>query len=341
MNIARPALLALTALLGIAGGCDGTKSSGDVPSDAAAAAPANCPAAMAAPIALDTGSGVLHGTLQLPARCPPFPVALIHAGSGPTDRDGNSAGLPGRNDSLAMLAQGLAAGGVASVRYDKRAIAASAAAGPRSERELRFSTYVDDVGRWLALLDADPRFGAITVIGHSEGSLIGLLAAQGLPGTRFVSLAGPGRRAGVVLREQLAAQLTGPLLETANQIIDELEAGREVASVPSSLAAAFRPSVQPYLIDWFRHDPATLIAGLGSAPVVVQGTTDLQVSVKDAELLAAGHPRAQLVVIEGMNHVFKDVAADRAAQIASYSDPALPLHPRLLPVVVDFIIAGK
>jgi pimeloyl-ACP methyl ester carboxylesterase len=331
----RVALLGLVAVVA----CEGAAPGGS--KDAGTPAPSVC-AGETAPITLDTGSGTLAGTLTLPARCPPVVVALIHAGSGPTDRDGNSAGIKGRNDSLKMLAEGLAAGGIASVRYDKRGIAESVAAGPRSERELRFSSYVEDAGRWLVQLGADARFRGVVVIGHSEGSLIGLLAAQGAPGTRFISIAGPGRPAGTVLREQLAVQLGGsPLLATADGIIDELEAGREVTSVPAALNALFRPSVQPYLIDWFRHDPAAVVAALVPAPLVVQGTTDLQVGVADAKLLAAGHPGARLALIEGMNHVLKQVSGDQAAQAASYGDPDLPLHPRLVGAVVEFIDAAK
>ena len=58
-----------------------------------------------------------------------YPVVLIIPGSGPTDMDGNSAALPGKNNSLKYLAEGLAGKGIASLRYDKRGIASSASAG--------------------------------------------------------------------------------------------------------------------------------------------------------------------------------------------------------------------
>src|SRR5690349_17298184 len=93
------------------------------------------------PAALDTGSGTLAGTLELPAGCGSLPVALFHAGSGPTDRDGNSPGA--RNDSLKLLAEALAERGIASLRFDKRGIGKSAAAGPASERDYHFATLVD------------------------------------------------------------------------------------------------------------------------------------------------------------------------------------------------------
>jgi len=244
MRRCRPACFFI--LLAAAWGCDG-KQSPDLSGDSGVNDAMDC-LGESMPIALDTGTGVLNGTLQLPNVCPPFPLALIHAGSGPTDRDGNSLALPGRNNSLAMLAEGLAAAGIASVRYDKRGIAASAAAGPMHERDLIFSTYVQDAQRCLVLLDGDARFGSITVIGHSEGSLIGLLAAQEIPGTRFISLSGPGRPAGVLLREQLAAQLTGAPLDDSYRIIADhrwYESRAQVSLRRRALAAAVVYRSQP------------------------------------------------------------------------------------------------
>ena len=290
-------------------------------------------------VELDTGSGRLAGTMEIPAACAPHTVALIHAGSGPTDRDGNSKGLPGRNDSLKMLAEALAERGIASVRFDKRGLAGSAAAGPRSERDLRFSTYVEDAARWLDHLAADPAFRNIVAIGHSEGSLVEMLAVGTRPAVAFVSLAGAGRKAGTILREQLARQATGTLLERANQIISELEAGREVTDVPAPLAALFRSSVQPYLIDWFSRDPAEAIRALKLRPLIVHGSTDAQVAIADAQALAAARPEGELVIIEGMNHVLKQIGGDLTAQLASYSDPNLPLHPALADRIARFVKA--
>jgi uncharacterized protein len=286
-------------------------------------------------VRLDTKTGTLHGTLLMPARATGrVPVALLIAGSGPTDRDGNTPMLPGKNNSLKMLADALARHGIASLRYDKRGIAASMSAATK-ESDLLFTTYVDDAVGWLEWLRADARLGDRVVIGHSEGSLLGVLAAQRSPVARVVSLAGAGRPIGEVLEEQLARGLPPTLLADARRILGELKAGRTVDSVPPALFVVFRPSVQPYLMSWLPIDPAREIGRLTIPVLIVQGTTDIQASPVDAERLAKANPRASLEMIDGMNHILKEVR-EPSPQTASYSDPTLPLHPRLIDVITRF-----
>jgi uncharacterized protein len=292
--------------------------------------------AQESPVTLDTKTGALHGTLLMPAGTTgPIPVALIIAGSGPTDRDGNTPMLPGKNNSLKMLAEALAKSGVASVRYDKRGIAGSMGAATK-ESDLRFTTYVDDAAAWLEWLRADTRFSRRIVVGHSEGSLIGIMAAQRSPVSHVVSVAGAGRPIGEVLDEQLSRGLPPALLADARRILTELKAGRTVDSVPPPLLVVFRPSVQPYMISWLPIDPAQEIGRLTVPVLVVQGTTDIQASPVDAQRLAKGHPRATLEMIDGMNHVLKEVR-EASQQTASYSDATLPLHPRLVESITKFI----
>jgi hypothetical protein len=280
-------------------------------------------------IQLQTSTGVLHGTLTTPAGEAPHPVALIVAGSGPTDRDGNTILVPGANNSLKLLALGLAARGVASVRYDKRGVAQSRAAAP-VEADLRFGTYADDAAAWVRQLKDDPRFATVAVVGHSEGSLVGMLAAQRAPADAFVSIAGIARRASDVLRDQLRPQLSADLWAESERILAALEAGTTTDVVPQALHPLYRPSVQPYLISWFRFRPTDEISRLTVPVLVAQGTTDLQVGVAEARALKEANPRAELLIVEGMNHVLKLVPPDAAAQQASYSDPSLAVAPELI-----------
>jgi len=279
----------------------------------------------------------LHSTLLLPKEMgKPVPVVLLHSGSGPTDRNGNSPMLAGKNNSLLMLAEGLASNGIASLRYDKRGVSESAKAMV-AEADLRFETYVDDAVAWCEQLRNDKRFSAVIIAGHSEGSLIGMLAAKRCNAAGFISIAGAGHSAADILRTQLAGKLPPELARQSDAILKNLEAGKTTENPPAELAALYRTSVQPYLISWFRYDPAKSIAALTVPVLIVQGTTDLQVSVDDAKRLAAANPKATLLIIDGMNHVLKEVPPDRDKQMASYSDPNLRLAPEFLTGVVEFV----
>ncbi|HVA58873.1 MAG: alpha/beta fold hydrolase [Gemmatimonadaceae bacterium] len=296
----------------------------------------SAPAPREEPMTLQTPTGAIEGTLTLPAEgAGPYPVALIIAGSGPTDRDGNSpAGV--RTDAYKLIANDLAARGIATLRYDKRGIAASRAAG-RSESDLRFDDYVRDAEGWLTELRADRRFTTVTVIGHSEGSLIGMVAAPAAHADGYISLEGAGLPAAVVLRTQLAGKLPPDLAAESERILSGLEKGQTTDSVPAPLQPLYRASVQPYLISWFKYDPATEIAKLQIPALIVQGTHDAQIGLDEAQRLAKADPQATLLVLDGMTHVLKDAPAGLAAQTAAYTDPSLPLDPKLVPAIAEFV----
>jgi alpha-beta hydrolase superfamily lysophospholipase len=286
-------------------------------------------------VSIDTTGGKVVGSLMLPASPGRVPVALIIAGSGPTDRDGNNR-IAGTNNSLKMLAQALAAAGYASLRYDKRGVGASLAAAP-TEADLRFDSYVADAVAWSAMLARDARFSSVVVIGHSEGSLIGMIAAEKTKVSGFVSIAGSAQRLSSTLRQQLAGNLTPALAAENERILTSLEHGELSGQVPAALNALYRPSVQPYLISAFQHVPAKRIVMLRVPVLIVQGTTDLQVTVAEAEALKKARPQATLAIIPGMNHVLKLAAGDRTQQARSYADPALPIAPQLIAAITSFL----
>ncbi|MBD3834453.1 alpha/beta hydrolase [Brevundimonas bullata] len=292
------------------------------------------------PVELASSPAPLHGTLLTPEG-QTRAAAVILPGSGPTDRDGNSAQFGIKAASYRLLAEGLAERGVATLRIDKRGIGESAAAGP-AETDLRFNTYADDARAWAAEAAAKTGRPCAWLIGHSEGALVALQAASSQDDKicGLVLLSGAGRPAGVVLREQLAA-LPEPLKTRAYDVLSELEAGRTVADPPAELAALFRPSVQPYLISWLTLDPAQLAAAYDGPIFIGQGTTDIQVNLADAEAIKAAQPRADLVVWDDVNHVLKTAPADRAANVASYMDPALPLAPGVVEAVADFVLKRR
>lgn len=286
-------------------------------------------------VELQIPTGKLAGTLEIPAGSGPFPAVVLVAGSGPTDRNGNQA--LARTDNLKKLSAELAARGFAVLRYDKRGVGGSAAALTREE-DARLDTYADDVAGWVDWLRKDGRFNRVAIVGHSEGSLLGMLAAKRTQVDALVSLAGAGRPAAVVLREQLSRNLafTQQIRQQADKILEELTAGRQVQDVPGDLMFLFRPSVQPYLISWLAVSPAEEIAALDIPVLIVQGTTDLQVSVADADALASSKKDAERLILEGMSHALKQ-ANSPLEQQAAYTDPSLPLSPLLADGIATFL----
>jgi len=284
------------------------------------------------PVSLPIASGDLKGTLTLPKNHKKGALVLIIAGSGPTDRDGNNPAM--RCDTYKQMAHNLSKAGIASLRYDKRGIAQSAATVER-EDDLLFDDYVNDAKAWLQWAKKDKRFTDRIIIGHSEGSMIGMLAMN--EADKFISIAGPGRPAYDLLKEQLSAA-PNTFGDKALLKIDSLTAGLTVTAASNEEMMLFRTSVQPYLRSWFKYDPRKVLAAIDKPILLLQGNTDIQVPVEDAKRLAAAQPKAKLVILEGMNHVLKSAPMDRSANLATYNNPALPLTEGLMEAITDFIL---
>jgi uncharacterized protein len=266
------------------------------------------------------------------------PAALIIAGSGPEPRDGSFG-------TYRQIAEGLAAAGIRSLRYDKRGVGGSRAL-VRREDDLVLGTFVDDAIAAARNLAARPDVSATFIIGHSEGALIGTLAAEKVAVKGLILLAGIGRRFDAVLREQLMSVLLPPEQERFRQqgleILARLASGERVADIPPEQMVLFRPSVQPFLISMMAVDPAAELAKLSVPTLIARGDSDIQVSAADLDALAKARPDARVLHLPATNHVFEPAPADvsnRAAQLASYV-PAAPLVPDLVPALASFIAAS-
>jgi uncharacterized protein len=290
-------------------------------------------------VSVEGPSGVLKGTLSSPEGGPKAPVAIIIPGSGPTDRDGNNP-LGVTAASYRLLADALSAKGVSTIRIDKRGMFGSGAAAADADN-IRMSDYAADVRAWRAEAQKRASAPCAWLIGHSEGSLIALITArepEGICG--LVLVAGAGRKMGDILREQLKANpANAPILPQALAAITELEAGRrvDVSAMHPALMALFRPSVQGFLIDQMSYDPAAVLARYTGPVLVLQGTTDLQVTMQDAQRLAGARPGITMVALEGVNHVLKLAPAERAANLATYGNSALPIAPSVVEAITTFL----
>lgn len=286
--------------------------------------------------------GTLYGTLVQPDDSTAGTAVLFIAGSGPTDRDCNSR-LGIRTNAFRYLADALEAAGIASLRYDKRGIGQSVYDDPERLKEVVFEDFVTDAAAWVDYL-AGEGYRKIVLLGHSEGALIALCAAQGNERvTAVIEVSGAGQSLDFILQGQLASQLAladPGLYVQATGIIDRLRAGKRVDEVPQSLATLFHPSVQSFLISAFRYDPCRLVAALDIPVLIVQGDNDLQVPTREAEALAAAQPRARKIIVKGMTHTLKTSDGHtQNEQLAAYTDSTLALAPGLTDAITEFIKA--
>jgi pimeloyl-ACP methyl ester carboxylesterase len=277
----------------------------------------------------------LHTVLTTPATSANVPLAIFIAGSGPTDLDGNNQMM--KNNSLRYLSDELVAKNIATLRFDKYGIAKSA--DPAfDESKLTFDHYVNNVVSLVGQMKAKG-FTDIYIVGHSEGSLIGLAAIQKAKVKGFVSVAGAGFPADEILKTQLKPQLPPDMYNQTIGLIDSLKNGNQVTSAPAALYSLFRPSVQPYLISWFKYSPVELMSKVSCPTLIIQGDKDLQITITDAETLAKAAKNGKLVIVKNMNHVLKTVTGDAQENMASYSNPALPVNPELSKAIIDFVLS--
>jgi pimeloyl-ACP methyl ester carboxylesterase len=287
------------------------------------------PSLKESPVLLKTLSGSISGTLTTPVNVSgKIPVVLIIAGSGPTDRDGNSAKLGLNGNTYKMLANDLGKNNIATLRYDKRLVGQSVST--TKEKELRFEDYVDDAVGLINQLSEDQRFSKVIVLGHSEGSLVGILSIRDQPVNAFISVAGAGRSADIIVTEQMKSQ-PKYVADNFRTMLDSLKKGKFTENIDPKIYAIARPDIQPYLMSWFRYSPAKELKKVKVPVLILQGTNDIQVPVTDADLLKKAKSDAVLTIIPGMNHILKEAPADREQNLATYNKP------ELVTAIVNFV----
>lgn len=279
-----------------------------------------------------TDGTILYGTLTLPEGQPHAPVVLIIAGSGPTDRNGNSPFLPTPEGfSYQQLAAGLAAHGIASLRYDKRGTGQSTASN-KPLTSLTLDDFVADAAACADHLERSGRFASISVIGHSEGGVIGLALADRQSLKCLIAVSTPGETIDKVLLEQLKPRLADSLYQQSISILDGLRENKTPDRVPADLNMFFNKSTFAYWKNVVRFDPCAMLALTQLPVLVVGGAADVQVTPAQVTMLQDCKPATQLVLIEGMTHALKNSTA-----ISPDKKTPLPLSPELVPALVNFI----
>ena len=276
--------------------------------------------------------GGIDAILTVPGQAARPPAALLIAGSGPTDRDGNGPQI--RPATLKKLSDTLVARGIATLRYDKRG-----ANGWKTEfgriEDFRFRDYVDDAVALVAYLRDSGKFSRVVVIGHSEGGLVAILASRRASVDRLVLLATTARRQGDLLKEQLARQVPPELLTPIADGIDAIMAGRTVDPLPPGLNIP--PALQPSFASAFTEDPIPPLKLLTQPIMIAAGGRDRQVPRQDFDALAIAAPKAETLWLPDMNHVLNDVSSE-ADDLATYNQPERPLNAKLVEAVAAFVL---
>jgi pimeloyl-ACP methyl ester carboxylesterase len=258
-------------------------------------------------------------------------IAILIAGSGPTDRDGNQNFL--KNNSLKSLAIALANRGISTFRYDKRIV--KQLLSNNIDKNIMFDDFVTDAVSVLGYFKNQNRYKNLVIIGHSQGSLVGMLAAQ-QGATGFVSLAGAGQEISEVITEQITK--TAPMFkEDTKRVFDIMKTGQTTTEYPPALFSIFNPEIQPFIMNWMQYNPAEEIKKLEIPILIINGTKDLQVSVEEAQLLKDAAPNSQLTIIENMNHVLFTIEGDDLENSKSYNEPYRKVDQTLIDTVTIFI----
>ena len=280
--------------------------------------------------------GAIDAILTMPDKATRPPVALLIAGSGPTDRDGNPPQI--KPATLKKLSDALVARGIATLRYDKRGAGGWKKEFGRPE-DFRFKDFVDDATALVAHLRDSGKFSRVVVIGHSEGGLVAILAAQRTAVDRLVLLATASRRQGDLLKEQLARQMRPATRAPVTEFIDAMMEGRIVDPVPPGVPPqlAFTPAVQPGYASALVADPLPPLKSLGLPILIAAGGRDRQVPRQDFDALAAAAPSAETLWLPDMNHVLNDVR-DEADDLAAYNQPERALNAKLIEAIAAFVL---
>jgi uncharacterized protein len=277
--------------------------------------------------------GAIDAVLTVPPGVERPPVALLIAGSGSTDRDGNGPQI--KPATLKKLAEQLLARNIATLRYDKRGAGGWKAEFGRPE-DFRFKDYVDDAILLVNFLRGSGKFSRVVLVGHSEGGLVAILAARRVPVDRLVLLATAARRQGDLLKAQLEKQLKPEIFAATAKAIDAIMAGQIVDPLPPGLVIP--PAMQPGIASAFTEDPIDPLRKLETPTLIVGGGRDHQVARLDFVALAAAAPTAKTLWLADMNHVLNDVS-DEADDLAAYSQSERPLDGVLIDQVASFILA--
>lgn len=273
----------------------------------------------------------INGTLLTSIDANKPDLAILIAGYGPTDRDGNQNFL--KTNNIKKLAIGLTKNGIATFRYDKRIV--KQIRQNNVDKNLSFDDFVADAIDVLDYFKNLNQYNKIYIVGHDQGSLIGMLAAKD-KADGFISIAGAGQTIDSVIIEQI--EKTAPQFTAdTKRIFNILKSGKTTTDYPVALSSIFNIETQRFFMSWMKHNPVDIISTLNVPALIINGTKDLQVSEAEALLLKEAAKDASIQIIKNMNHVMVTIAGDDLENSKSYNESQRPLADGLLEKIISFI----
>jgi len=267
-----------------------------------------------------------------------FPLVILVAGAGKTDRDGNNVDVPGKTNSLRQLAEMLRERNVGTLRYDRRGT------GEAYKLEVpgimtSFSQHVVDLAAVIRAAAALPRQGRLIVAGMNEGAWMAMAALNALGEEAsvvdgLVVLDASGESPMESLRQSLEGldwQSREKALEAAKTLVDS----GTLIEVPEHLATFFSPGRKDWLATWLAFDPVAALKKVTTPVLLVYGEHDMQVSKAAFAKLASAKPQAGIRVVPGMNYVLKEVHSEDE-NYASFTDPTFKVPALLADLLASY-----
>lgn len=273
----------------------------------------------------------IDGTLLTPNVVNTPTLAIIIADSGPTDRNGNQNFQ--NNNVLKKLAEGLSNQNIATFRYDKRIV--KQIRKGKVDPKISFNDFIADANAVIDYFKSENNHSKIVIIGHGQGSLVGLAASKDKV-NQFISIAGSGKTIDNVIIDQIT-QMDPSLEKSTKLAFESLKQGKLTKNYPQALGSIFSPDVQPFIMSWMQYNPQELIKTLEIPTLIINGTKDLQVPVSEAELLKNAASKAELKIIENMNHVLFIIEGKELENSKSYNESFRPISSDLITELVAFI----
>ena len=272
----------------------------------------------------------IYGSIVEPKSRSNSSLVIFIGGSGPIDRDGNQTFM--KCDMLKKLSYSLSEKGISSFRYDKRVV--TQIRKGKLDKKITFDDFVSDV---IAIIDFfESKYERIILIGHSQGSLTGLLSInESVSG--FISLAGVGQSIDKVIESQIS-KLAPHLLEETKKTLEIMRNGDTTINYPKSLSSIFNINTQPFMINWMKYNPSEIISKIPTPCLIINGDKDLQVNINEAQLLHESARNSELLIVKNMNHVLVEIEGDDLDNAKSYNDPKLEISKIVIKKIIDFIL---